>query len=160
MVVGAVGALLALLAMSLLDRLRIDDPVGCVAVHFCGAIWGGCRTGLFGKISIHDTKQRTRTTMRLAFPMPKTFCRNAGRLPIRRRGYPSASESRPERNPQRRRYPFSGGSGPRNRLCVGLEHGHDVHTTFCGYPNLGEIQSNILRRDVGSEYWQMKDIIE
>ena len=44
---GAVAGLVVYLGTLLLERLRIDDPIGAVAVHgFCG-IWGTLSLGLF-----------------------------------------------------------------------------------------------------------------
>ena len=51
-VIGAVAGLLVPFAVWLLDyKLRIDDPVGAVAVHFMNGIWGGIATGLFATTS-------------------------------------------------------------------------------------------------------------
>jgi len=38
--VGAVGAILMALTVTLLDRLKLDDVVGAVPVHLAGGIWG------------------------------------------------------------------------------------------------------------------------
>ncbi len=47
-VIGAVAGLLVVFAVWLLDyKLRIDDPVGAVAVHCCNGIWGTIAVGLF-----------------------------------------------------------------------------------------------------------------
>ncbi|KAG8190247.1 hypothetical protein JTE90_001331 [Oedothorax gibbosus] len=46
-IVGAVGAVLANCAVPLLDRLHIDDPVGAIAVHGAGSVWGMLAVGLF-----------------------------------------------------------------------------------------------------------------
>jgi len=47
MIVGAVGGMLATNGVFLLDRLKIDDPVGAIPVHlFCG-IWGTVAVGIF-----------------------------------------------------------------------------------------------------------------
>jgi Amt family ammonium transporter len=46
--IGAVAGLLVVFAVWLLDyKLRIDDPVGAVAVHCCNGIWGTIAVGLF-----------------------------------------------------------------------------------------------------------------
>ena len=46
--IGVVAGLLVPFAVWLLDyKLRIDDPVGAVAVHCMNGIWGGIATGLF-----------------------------------------------------------------------------------------------------------------
>ena len=51
-IIGAVAGLLVVFGVWLLDhKLRIDDPVGAVAVHFCNGIWGTIATGLFATTS-------------------------------------------------------------------------------------------------------------
>ena len=40
LVIGAVGGLLCMLAIWLLEKVRIDDVVGAVPVHLVGGIWG------------------------------------------------------------------------------------------------------------------------
>ncbi len=51
-VVGAVSGLLVCFGVWLLDyKLRIDDPVGAVAVHFMNGVWGTLATGLFATTS-------------------------------------------------------------------------------------------------------------
>ena len=47
-IIGAVGGLLVCFGVWLLDhKLRIDDPVGAVAVHMMNGIWGTLAVGLF-----------------------------------------------------------------------------------------------------------------
>ncbi len=47
-VIGAVAGLLVVFGVWLLDyKLRIDDPVGAVAVHMMNGIWGTISVGLF-----------------------------------------------------------------------------------------------------------------
>ncbi|XP_043188394.1 putative ammonium transporter 3 isoform X2 [Amphibalanus amphitrite] len=46
-VVGIVGGMLAVVTMPLVDRLKIDDPVGAVSVHGVGGLWGVLAIGLF-----------------------------------------------------------------------------------------------------------------
>ncbi len=47
-VIGAVAGLLVVFGVWLLDyKLRVDDPVGAVAVHFMNGIWGTLAVGLF-----------------------------------------------------------------------------------------------------------------
>ena len=51
-VIGAVSGLLVCFGVWLLDyKLRIDDPVGAVAVHFMNGVWGTLATGLFATTS-------------------------------------------------------------------------------------------------------------
>ncbi len=47
-VIGAIAGLLVCFGVWLLDyKLRVDDPVGAVAVHMCNGIWGTLAVGLF-----------------------------------------------------------------------------------------------------------------
>jgi Amt family ammonium transporter len=47
-VIGVVSGLLVIFGVWFLDNvLKIDDPVGAVAVHFCNGIWGTIAVGLF-----------------------------------------------------------------------------------------------------------------
>ncbi len=51
-VIGAVAGLLVVFGVWLLDyKLRVDDPVGAVAVHCLNGIWGTVATGLFATTS-------------------------------------------------------------------------------------------------------------
>ena len=51
-IIGAVAGLLVVFGVWLLDYvLRIDDPVGAVAVHCMNGIWGTISTGLFATTS-------------------------------------------------------------------------------------------------------------
>ncbi len=46
-VIGAIAGIIVPLGVDLLEHLRVDDPIGAVAVHgFCG-IWGTLSVGLF-----------------------------------------------------------------------------------------------------------------
>jgi ammonium transporter, Amt family len=47
-VIGAVAGVLVVLGVKLLDKLRIDDPVGAWPVHGLCGVWGGLATGIFG----------------------------------------------------------------------------------------------------------------
>ncbi|XP_041983096.1 putative ammonium transporter 3 [Aricia agestis] len=47
LVIGAIGALVTSLAGPLIDRLRVDDPVGASAVHGAAGLWGVIAVGLF-----------------------------------------------------------------------------------------------------------------
>ncbi|MEK1908038.1 MAG: ammonium transporter [Pseudomonas sp.] len=38
--IGAVGGVLVVFSILLLDKLRIDDPVGAISVHGAGGVWG------------------------------------------------------------------------------------------------------------------------
>src|SRR5690606_15189469 len=45
---GGVGGALVVLAVPLLDRLKIDDVVGAISVHLVAGIWGTLAVGIFG----------------------------------------------------------------------------------------------------------------
>jgi len=52
LVIGGIGGFIVVRGVELLDKLKIDDPVGAVPVHgFCG-IWGTIAVGIFGKTSL------------------------------------------------------------------------------------------------------------
>ena len=48
-IIGFVGGLFVLFSTVLLDKLRIDDPVGAVPVHLAGGFWGTLAVGLFSE---------------------------------------------------------------------------------------------------------------
>ncbi|MBD3245842.1 MAG: ammonium transporter [Candidatus Omnitrophica bacterium] len=49
MLIGAVGGILVVLGVVVLDKLKIDDPVGAVPVHGLNGVWGTLAIGLFGQ---------------------------------------------------------------------------------------------------------------
>ncbi|MGD1935803.1 MAG: ammonium transporter [Candidatus Phaeomarinobacter sp.] len=55
MVIGGVGAVVALVCQSFLRRRRIDDAVGAVPVHLAAGIWGTLAVALFGDASLWGT---------------------------------------------------------------------------------------------------------
>ncbi len=46
--VGAIGGVLVTYAILLLDRLKLDDPVGAIPAHGVAGIWGTVAVGIFG----------------------------------------------------------------------------------------------------------------
>ncbi|NOY30125.1 MAG: ammonium transporter [Planctomycetes bacterium] len=48
--IGLVAGVLVVLGIMLLDRLKIDDPVGAWPVHGLCGVWGGLATGIFGDL--------------------------------------------------------------------------------------------------------------
>lgn len=46
-VAGAVAGLIIVYGVMLLDKLKIDDPVGAVPVHMMNGVWGTLAVGLF-----------------------------------------------------------------------------------------------------------------
>ncbi len=51
-VIGFVGGIVVVLGARLLDKLKIDDPVGAVPVHGLNGLWGTISIGLFGQESL------------------------------------------------------------------------------------------------------------
>ena len=50
-VIGIIGGILVVLVVSLLDKLKLDDPVGAIAVHLGCGIWGTLAVGIFGNMA-------------------------------------------------------------------------------------------------------------
>ncbi len=50
LIIGGVGGALVVGGILLLDKLRIDDPVGAWPVHGLCGVWGGLATGIFGDL--------------------------------------------------------------------------------------------------------------
>jgi len=46
-VIGLIAGVWVCLASVLLERLKIDDPVGAIPVHFCNGLWGVLAVGIF-----------------------------------------------------------------------------------------------------------------
>ena len=46
-IIGTVGGIVVVLGIDLIEHLRIDDPIGAVAVHGMCGIWGTWAVGLF-----------------------------------------------------------------------------------------------------------------
>ncbi len=46
-VIGAIASMIVILAVSFLDTLKIDDPVGAIPVHLGAGAWGVIAVGLF-----------------------------------------------------------------------------------------------------------------
>ncbi len=51
-IIGAVAGVIVVLGVLLLDKLKIDDPVGAIPVHGFNGIWGTLAVGLFGQSSL------------------------------------------------------------------------------------------------------------
>ena len=52
--IGAIAGIIIVLGVALVDRLRLDDPVGAVAVHLICGIWGTLAVGIFGNMAGFD----------------------------------------------------------------------------------------------------------
>jgi Amt family ammonium transporter len=47
-IIGIVSGTLIVFAVSFIDKLRLDDPVGAIAVHLVCGVWGTLAVGIFG----------------------------------------------------------------------------------------------------------------
>jgi Amt family ammonium transporter len=53
-IIGLIAGIIVVLSVALLDKCKLDDPVGAIPVHlFCG-IWGTLAVGLFGEMAGFD----------------------------------------------------------------------------------------------------------
>jgi ammonium transporter, Amt family len=55
-IIGLIGGIVVVLAVVMFDKLKLDDPVGALAVHLVNGIWGTLALGLFyhGKAQYGD----------------------------------------------------------------------------------------------------------
>jgi len=49
--IGLIGGIVVVFTVSLLDKLKLDDPVGAIAVHLGCGIWGTLAVGIFGSMA-------------------------------------------------------------------------------------------------------------
>ena len=52
--IGLVAGGVIVFGVSLIDKLKLDDPVGAVAVHLACGIWGTLAVGIFGRMAGFD----------------------------------------------------------------------------------------------------------
>lgn len=52
--IGAIAGVIIVFAVSLIDKLKLDDPVGAIAVHLVCGIWGTLAVGIFGNLAGYD----------------------------------------------------------------------------------------------------------
>ncbi|MGB0366329.1 MAG: ammonium transporter [Flavobacteriaceae bacterium] len=52
--IGIIAGVIIVLGVALIDKLRLDDPVGAVAVHLICGIWGTLAVGIFGAMASFD----------------------------------------------------------------------------------------------------------
>lgn len=50
-IIGLIAGIIIVLGVALVDKLKLDDPVGAVAVHLICGIWGTLAVGIFGSMS-------------------------------------------------------------------------------------------------------------
>ena len=48
-IIGLIAGIIVVISVILLDKNRIDDPVGAISVHLVCGIWGTLATGIWGK---------------------------------------------------------------------------------------------------------------
>ncbi len=51
-VIGTIAGFIVIIGVLFLDKFRVDDPVGAVAVHGFNGVWGTLSIGLFGRVSL------------------------------------------------------------------------------------------------------------
>ena len=49
--IGAISGAIIVFAVSFIDKLKLDDPVGAIAVHLVCGIWGTLAIGIFGNLA-------------------------------------------------------------------------------------------------------------
>jgi Amt family ammonium transporter len=49
--IGLIAGVIIVLGVALIDKLKLDDPVGAVAVHLICGIWGTLAVGIFGAMA-------------------------------------------------------------------------------------------------------------
>ncbi len=50
-IIGSIAGALIVFAVAFIDRLKLDDPVGAIAVHLICGIWGTLAVGIFGSLA-------------------------------------------------------------------------------------------------------------
>lgn len=53
-IIGLLAGIIIVAGVALIDRLKLDDPVGAVAVHLICGIWGTLAVGIFGAMAGFD----------------------------------------------------------------------------------------------------------
>jgi len=53
-IIGAIGGVIVVLGITLLDKCKLDDPVGAIPVHLFAGIWGTLAVGIFGDSASFD----------------------------------------------------------------------------------------------------------
>lgn len=49
LIIGAIGGCISCLSVPIIEKLKIDDPVGVIPVHVVSAVWGMLAVGFFGE---------------------------------------------------------------------------------------------------------------
>ena len=53
-IIGAIGGVIVVLGIALLDKCKLDDPVGAIPVHLFAGIWWTLAVGIFGDSASFD----------------------------------------------------------------------------------------------------------
>nr|WP_299069991.1 ammonium transporter [uncultured Allomuricauda sp.] len=53
-IIGLLAGIIIVAGVALIDKLKLDDPVGAVAVHLICGIWGTLAVGIFGSLASFD----------------------------------------------------------------------------------------------------------
>ena len=53
-IIGTVAGVIIVFGISLIDKLKLDDPIGAIAVHLICGIWGTLAVGIFGAMAGFD----------------------------------------------------------------------------------------------------------
>ncbi|GGG50235.1 ammonium transporter [Croceivirga lutea] len=53
-IIGLIAGVVIVFGVALIDKLKLDDPVGAVAVHLICGIWGTLAVGIFGALASFD----------------------------------------------------------------------------------------------------------
>jgi nitrogen regulatory protein PII len=106
-VAGAIGGVLVTYSILLLDRLKIDDPVGAISAHGTAGIWGTVAVGVFGGANLGVQLLGTLAYAGAAFVAAYALFLALGdhgpaRLGPRRGHRPRRRRARRHRLPQRR----------------------------------------------------------
>ena len=62
-VIGLIAGVLVVFAIVLIDRIKIDDPVGAISVHGVCGIWGTVAVGIFSTNPEHSFLTQTQGTL-------------------------------------------------------------------------------------------------
>ena len=50
-IIGLIAGAIVVFGVALIDRIKLDDPVGAITVHLICGIWGTLAVGLFGQLA-------------------------------------------------------------------------------------------------------------
>ena len=51
--IGFIAGVIVVISVIVLDKIKIDDPVGAISVHGVCGVWGTVAVGLFGSCGVH-----------------------------------------------------------------------------------------------------------